>query len=59
MQMADLLEEQLIKISEVTSSQEIDGYILVHLSQCILTLISTFEETSRLKKIIKNSLKII
>lgn len=59
MQMADLIEETLPKIAEINGGPEIDNYTLLHLCQCAMTLITTFDTGPRLKKIIKNTTKII
>ena len=55
--MADLLEEWLPKIIEINGGQEIDIYTVTHLSQSLLTLLSTFDETMRLRKLIKAIIK--
>jgi len=59
MQIADLVEEEISKIAEISGGTEIDGYLIIHLSQCIMTLITTFESGPRLKKIIKSVLQIL
>lgn len=57
--MADLLEEILPKIGQISGNAEIDAYTLIHLSQCAMTLMTVFDIGARLKKIVNNIVKII
>jgi hypothetical protein len=41
----------------VNGDLSVDNYLVIHLSQCAMTLISTFENGSRLTKIIKSITK--
>ena len=47
------------KIGQISGGTEIDSYLIIRLSQCIMTLITTFDSGSRLKKIVKDILKIL
>lgn len=42
MQMADLVEEEISKLGPVSGGTELDSYLVVHLSQCAMTLVTTF-----------------
>lgn len=53
-----LLEGNLAKILEVGGA-ELEAYSLVHLTQCSMTLLNIFEDTARMKKLIKAILRVI
>jgi hypothetical protein len=59
MQMADLLEEILPKIGQISGNAEIDAFTLIHLSQCAMTLMTVFDFGPRLKRIMASIVKII
>lgn len=59
MQMADLLEEEISKLAPVSGGSELDSYLIVHLSQCAMTLMTTFESEPRLVRMLKSLLKVI
>lgn len=59
MQMADLLEEQIPKVASISGGTETDIYIIKHLVECAMTLVSTFEAEVRLVKILKSMIKVI
>ena len=59
MQMAELIEEEIGKVSLINGDLPLDSYIATHMSQCIMTLLTTFEEGERLTKIVKKLVKII
>lgn len=57
--MVDLLEEWLAKIIEINGDNELNAYVLIHLSQSLMTLITIFDDTTRLKKLVKAMVKVI
>ena len=59
MHIADLLEEQIPKVASINGGADMDVYIVKHLVECAMTLISTFEAEVRLVKIIKSMVKVI
>ena len=59
MQMADLLEEQVPKIAAISGGTEIDSYLVTHMCQVAMTLMTTFESEPRLVKMLKSVVKVI
>lgn len=41
--MVDLMEAAIKKIAEINGNTELNAYTLIHLSQCVLTLITIFD----------------
>lgn len=58
MQIADLIEEAIGKVSQLKEGK-IDTYLITHLTEVVMTLLTTFETGSRLAIIIKSIIKII
>ena len=59
MSMADLLEEEIPKVAAISGGTEVDSYLITHLVQCAMTLISTFEGETKLVKMVKSIVKVI
>jgi hypothetical protein len=58
--MADLLDEEATKLASMNGSDlTLDSYLVIHLSQCIMTLLTTFEGGPRLFKLVKVLIKVI
>ena len=58
-QIAELIEEQIGKVGLINGDLPLDTYLVTHLSQCVMTLLSTFEQGDRLTKIVKQMVKVI
>ena len=56
---AELIEEQIGKVGLINGDLPLDTYLVTHLSQCVMTLLSTFEQGDRLTKIVKQMVKVI
>ena len=58
-QISSNIEEEISKVSALNGDLALDSYLVVHLAQCIMTLLSTFEPGERLTHIVKKIVKVI